>query len=65
MGIGSVILPLPVLDPGVRPRPAEWKTVRITSAVYGLGIVLVWLMSSSGSDVDFGLTTAGWCWWRH
>ncbi|WP_309062272.1 MFS transporter [Streptomyces sp.] len=52
MGIGSVILPLlySVLVCVLVPR--EWKTVRITSAVYGLGVVLVWLISSQiGSNI--------------
>jgi hypothetical protein len=52
MGIGSVILPLlySVLVAVLVPR--EWKTVRITAAVYGLGVVLVWLISSQiGSNI--------------
>ncbi|CAL9490013.1 hypothetical protein SUDANB176_03226 [Streptomyces sp. enrichment culture] len=52
MGIGSVILPLlySVLVYVLVPR--EWRTVRITSAVYGLGVVLVWLISSQiGSNM--------------
>ncbi|MCF1506181.1 MFS transporter [Streptomyces glomeratus] len=32
--------------------PEEWKTVRITAAVYGLSVVLVWLISSQiGSNI--------------
>ncbi|MEU8977666.1 MFS transporter [Streptomyces sp. NPDC048309] len=32
--------------------PREWKTVRITAAVYGLSVVLVWLISSQiGSNI--------------
>ncbi|MFF4352032.1 MFS transporter [Streptomyces sp. NPDC001530] len=32
--------------------PKEWKTVRITAAVYGLGVLLVWLISSQiGSNI--------------
>ncbi|MEU3255808.1 MFS transporter [Streptomyces sp. NPDC006997] len=32
--------------------PREWRTVRITSAVYGLSVLLVWLISSQiGSNI--------------
>jgi hypothetical protein len=32
--------------------PEEWKTVRITAAVYGLSVLLVWLISSQiGSNI--------------
>ncbi|WP_055490405.1 hypothetical protein [Streptomyces sp. TP-A0356] len=32
--------------------PTEWKTVRITAAVYGLSVLLVWLISSQiGSNI--------------
>lgn len=52
MGFGSVALPLvfSVLVCVLVPR--EWITVRITAAVYGLGVVLVWLVSSQiGSNM--------------
>ncbi|MFE7813237.1 MFS transporter [Streptomyces sp. NPDC057433] len=52
MGFGSVLLPLvfSVLVYVLVPR--EWITVRITAAVYGLGVVLVWLVSSQiGSNI--------------
>ncbi|MFD6325418.1 MFS transporter [Streptomyces sp. NPDC058442] len=52
MGFGSVVLPLvfSVLVAVLVPR--EWVTVRITAAVYGLGVVLVWLVSSQiGSNM--------------
>lgn len=52
MAFGSMILPLvfAVLTAVLVPR--EWKTVRITSAVYGLAVVLVWLISSQiGSNI--------------
>ncbi|MEF9904587.1 MFS transporter [Streptomyces sp. P9-A2] len=52
MGFGSVVLPLvfSVLVCALVPR--EWITVRITAAVYGLGILLVWLVSSQiGSNM--------------
>lgn len=52
MGFGSVVLPLvfSVLVAVLVPR--EWITVRITAAVYGLGVVLVWLVSSQiGSNM--------------
>lgn len=33
--------------------PKEWKTVRITAAVYGLGVLLVWLISSQiGTNIN-------------
>ncbi|MGP4044111.1 MFS transporter [Streptomyces sp. 2A115] len=33
--------------------PKEWKTVRITAAVYGLAVLLVWLISSQiGSNIS-------------
>ncbi|WP_419667125.1 MFS transporter [Streptomyces sp. 2-1] len=33
--------------------PKEWKTVRITAAVYGLSVLLVWLISSQiGSNIS-------------
>ncbi|MGC3002331.1 MFS transporter [Streptomyces sp. G35A] len=52
MGIGSVILPLLYSVLVVVLVPREWKTVRITAAVYGLGVVLVWLISSQiGSNI--------------
>jgi hypothetical protein len=52
MGIGSVILPLLYSVLVCVLVPADWKTVRITSGVYGLGIVLVWLISSQiGSNM--------------
>ncbi|MFI2378965.1 MFS transporter [Streptomyces sp. NPDC018964] len=52
MGIGSVILPLVYSVLVYVLVPAEWRTVRITAAVYGLGIVLVWLISSQiGSNM--------------
>ncbi|GAB3173146.1 MFS transporter [Streptomyces incanus] len=52
MGFGSAFLPLvfSVLVYVLVPR--EWVTVRITAAVYGLGVVLVWLVSSQiGSNM--------------
>ncbi|WAX79487.1 MFS transporter [Streptomyces sp. KMM 9044] len=52
MGFGSVVLPLvfSVLVCVLVPR--KWITVRITAAVYGLGVVLVWLVSSQiGSNI--------------
>ncbi|MER5467856.1 MFS transporter [Streptomyces sp. NPDC002935] len=33
--------------------PKEWKTVRITAGVYGLGVLLVWLISSQiGTNIS-------------
>nr|WSY54121.1 MFS transporter [Streptomyces sp. NBC_00886] len=53
MLFGSMILPLAsgVLVYCLVPR--EWITVRITSAVYSIGVVLVWLVSSQiGSNIS-------------
>lgn len=53
MLFGSMILPLTsgVLVYFLVPR--EWKTVRITAAVYSIGVVLVWLVSSQiGSNIS-------------
>ncbi|MFE0457444.1 MFS transporter [Streptomyces sp. NPDC058914] len=52
MSFGSASLPLlfSVLVFAVVPR--DWKTVRITSAVYGLAVLLVWIISSQiGSNI--------------
>ncbi|MFB6962832.1 MFS transporter [Streptomyces sp. NPDC056309] len=52
MSFASVILPLVFAVFAVVLVPREWKTVRITSAVYGLAVVLVWLISSQiGSNI--------------
>jgi hypothetical protein len=52
MSFASVVLPLLYAVLAVVLVPREWKTVRITSAVYGLGVVLVWLISSQiGSNM--------------
>ncbi|MGW4818383.1 MFS transporter [Streptomyces sp. NPDC004227] len=52
MSFASVILPLVYAVFAVVLVPREWKTVRITSAVYGLAVVLVWLISSQiGSNI--------------
>ncbi|PZH16908.1 hypothetical protein C1I97_05940 [Streptomyces sp. NTH33] len=52
MAFASVILPLLYAVLAVVLVPREWKTVRITSAVYGLSVVLVWLISSQiGSNI--------------
>ncbi|MEU6096705.1 MFS transporter [Streptomyces sp. NPDC047079] len=48
----SVILPLLYSVLVFFLVPEEWKTVRITAAVYGLSVVLVWLISSQiGSNI--------------
>ncbi len=53
MKIGSVILPLLYALLVLFLVPREWKTVRITSGVYALAIVLVWLVSSQiGSNIS-------------
>ncbi|MEU2772120.1 MFS transporter [Streptomyces sp. NPDC007162] len=53
MTIGSVILPLSYGLLCLFLVPKEWKTVRLTAAVYSLGVVLVWLVSSQiGSNIS-------------
>ncbi|MFK0169242.1 MFS transporter [Streptomyces sp. NPDC090306] len=52
MKIGSVILPLLYSVLVLFLVPRHWKTVRITSAVYGLSVLMVWLISSQiGSNI--------------
>lgn len=52
MSIGSASLPLIYSVLVFALVPKEWKTVRITAAVYGLGVLLVWLISSQiGSNI--------------
>ncbi|MFI7410704.1 MFS transporter [Streptomyces sp. NPDC049627] len=52
MVIGSVILPLLLAVATFVIVPEEWKTVRLVSAVYGLAVVLVWVISSQiGSNI--------------
>ncbi|MFF3330492.1 MFS transporter [Streptomyces sp. NPDC002888] len=52
MGFGSAILPLLFSVITVYVVPRDWKTVRITAAVYGLAVLLVWLISSQiGSNI--------------
>lgn len=53
MSFGSASLPL--LSSGLvfALVPKAWKTVRITAAVYGLAVLLVWLISSQiGSNIS-------------
>ncbi|MER5517242.1 MFS transporter [Streptomyces sp. NPDC002763] len=53
MGFGSVIMPLLYGLLCLFLVPKEWKTVRLTAAVYSLGVVLVWLVSSQiGSNIS-------------
>ncbi|MEU3515186.1 MFS transporter [Streptomyces sp. NPDC006654] len=53
MTIGSVILPLSYGLLCLFLVPREWRTVRLTAAVYSLGVVLVWLVSSQiGSNIS-------------
>lgn len=52
MAFGSMIMPLIFAVLVFVLVPREWKTVRITAAVYGLAVVLVWLISSQiGSNI--------------
>ncbi|MDT0614296.1 MFS transporter [Streptomyces lancefieldiae] len=52
MGFGSTVLPLLFAVVVFVSVPRTWTTVRITSAVYGLAVLLVWLISSQiGSNI--------------
>ncbi|MFD5075678.1 MFS transporter [Streptomyces sp. NPDC058371] len=52
MAFGSTVLPLLFAALVFVLVPRQWKTVRITSAVYGLSVLLVWLISSQiGSNI--------------
>ncbi|MFE2263536.1 MFS transporter [Streptomyces griseosporeus] len=52
MSFGSAILPLLFSGFVYYLVPRTWKTVRITAAVYGLAVLLVWLISSQiGSNI--------------
>ncbi|NGO49051.1 MFS transporter [Streptomyces ureilyticus] len=52
MMFGSVVLPVLFSGFVYFLVPSEWKTVRITAGVYGLSVVLVWLISSQiGSNI--------------
>ncbi|MBQ1094240.1 MFS transporter [Streptomyces sp. B93] len=52
MSFASAILPLLSSAAVFACVPREWKTVRITAAVYGLAVLLVWLISSQiGSNI--------------
>ncbi len=61
MPAGSMILPVLVGVLGLVLAPASWRTVRVTSAVYAVAVVLVWLVPSPiGSNVTrFGLLFGG------
>ncbi|MFG3291729.1 MFS transporter [Streptomyces sp. NPDC048179] len=53
MGLGSMSLPLASGLLCLFLVPKEWRTVRLTAAVYSLGVVLVWLVSSQiGSNIS-------------
>ncbi|MFJ9906821.1 MFS transporter [Streptomyces sp. NPDC101152] len=52
MTIASVILPFTYAVFCFTLVPKEWATVRLTSAVYGFGVLAVWLVSSQiGSNI--------------
>ncbi|WP_155058731.1 MFS transporter [Streptomyces blattellae] len=52
MSFGSASLPLLYAVFVFAAVPREWKTVRITAAVYGLSVLLAWLISSQiGSNI--------------
>ncbi|MDQ1036882.1 MFS family permease [Streptomyces sp. V3I8] len=53
MMFASVLLPFTYAVLVFLLVPEEWKTVRITSAVYGLAVLLVWLINSQiGSNIS-------------
>ncbi|ELS54006.1 putative Integral membrane protein [Streptomyces viridochromogenes Tue57] len=52
MVFGSMLLPLLISVAVYVLVPEEWKTVRLVCAVYGLAVVLVWVVSSQiGSNI--------------
>ncbi|MGI5394349.1 MFS transporter [Streptomyces sp. CA-251251] len=52
MGIGSAVLPVVYAGLVYVFVPRTWTTVRITAAVYGLSVLLVWAISSQiGSNI--------------
>jgi hypothetical protein len=52
MSFGSAVLPMVYAALVCLLVPRNWTTVRITSAVYGLSVLLVWLISSQiGSNI--------------
>ncbi len=52
MSFGSASLPLLYSAIVFAVVPRDWKTVRITAAVYGLGVLAVWIVSSQiGSNI--------------
>ncbi|MGW0912313.1 MFS transporter [Streptomyces sp. NPDC002784] len=52
MNVASVLLPFASAVLALLLVPKEWTTVRLTSAVYALSVVLVWLISSQiGSNI--------------
>ncbi|GAA2386530.1 MFS transporter [Streptomyces viridochromogenes] len=52
MVFGSVLMPLLMAVVVYVAVPADWKTVRLVSAVYGVSVVLVWVVSSQiGSNI--------------
>ncbi|MEV8088064.1 MFS transporter [Streptomyces nigra] len=52
MVIGSVIMPLLMSVVVCLTVPSDWRTVRLVSAVYGVSVVLVWVVSSQiGSNI--------------
>ncbi|MFB8755761.1 MFS transporter [Streptomyces nigra] len=52
MVFGSVLMPLLMAIAVYVAVPGDWKTVRLVSAVYGVSVVLVWVVSSQiGSNI--------------
>ncbi|GAA0471973.1 MFS transporter [Streptomyces sp. NPDC046215] len=53
MGFGSAVLPLLSGVFGVVFAPKEWRTVRMASGLYTLGVLLVWLIPSQiGTNIS-------------
>ncbi|MCW2793873.1 MAG: rane protein, partial [Nocardioides sp.] len=61
MGFGSVILPVVVGVSGVLLAPPSWRTVRIGSALYVVGVLVAWVVPSQiGTNVTrLGLLFGG------
>ncbi|MDI9836027.1 MFS transporter [Streptomyces sp. KAU_LT] len=52
MVFGSVLMPLLMAVVVYAAVPEDWRTVRLVSAVYGVSVVLVWVVSSQiGSNI--------------
>jgi hypothetical protein len=61
IGLGSVILPVVIGVCGVALAPPSWRSARVTSALYVVGVLGVWVVPSQiGTNVTrFGLLFGG------